>query len=36
MIMASHAAATRRYADRVLRMVDGAVVEEAPGADPGP
>jgi putative ABC transport system ATP-binding protein len=33
LIMASHAGSTRRYADRVLRMVDGAIVEEAPGTD---
>jgi putative ABC transport system ATP-binding protein len=35
MIMASHAASTRRFADRVLRMVDGAIVEEPPGTDAG-
>ena len=35
MIMASHAGSTRRYADRVLRMVDGAIIAEAPGTDFG-
>jgi putative ABC transport system ATP-binding protein len=33
MIMASHAPSTRRYADRVLRIADGVVIEEAPGTD---
>ena len=36
MIMASHAATTRRHEDRIFRMVDGAAVEEAPGADTAP
>ena len=33
MIMASHAASTRRCCDRVVRIVDGAIVEEAPAVD---
>jgi putative ABC transport system ATP-binding protein len=33
MIMASHAASTRRCCDRIVRIVDGAIVEEAPAVD---
>jgi len=33
MIMASHAGLSRRSADRVLRIVDGEIVEEKPAAD---
>jgi len=33
MIMASHAALPRRSADRILRIVDGTIVEETPGTD---
>jgi putative ABC transport system ATP-binding protein len=36
MIVASHAASTRRFADRVLRMEDGLAIEEAEGADAAP
>jgi len=36
MIMASHAGSTRRSADRILRIVDGEVVEESPAADVEP
>jgi putative ABC transport system ATP-binding protein len=32
LIMATHSPLTCRFADRLLRMVDGVVVEEAPGA----
>jgi putative ABC transport system ATP-binding protein len=35
MIMASHAASSRRFADRILRMADGVAVEDAAGADAG-
>jgi putative ABC transport system ATP-binding protein len=31
LVMATHAPLTCRHADRILRMVDGAVVEESPG-----
>jgi putative ABC transport system ATP-binding protein len=33
MIMASHAALSRRSADRILRIVDGTIVEETPATD---
>ncbi len=33
MIMASHAALSRRSVDRVLRIVDGTIVEETPATD---
>ena len=33
MIMASHAASTRHCCDRIVRIVDGAIVEEAPAVD---
>ncbi|MBE0713386.1 MAG: ABC transporter ATP-binding protein [Candidatus Aminicenantes bacterium] len=33
MIMASHAALSRRSADRILRIVDGTIIEETPSAD---
>jgi len=33
MIMASHALSTRRCCDRIVRIVDGAIVEEAPAVD---
>ena len=33
MIMASHAASTRRCCDRIVRIVDGEIVEEAPAVD---
>jgi putative ABC transport system ATP-binding protein len=31
LVMASHSPLTANYSDRVLRMVDGALREEAPG-----
>ena len=33
LIMATHSPLTSRFADRLLRMVDGVVVEEAPGGE---
>jgi ABC-type lipoprotein export system ATPase subunit len=31
LVMASHSPLTANYSDRVLRMVDGVLREEAPG-----
>ena len=36
LIMATHSPLTCRFADRLLRMVDGVVVEEASGPEPQP
>jgi putative ABC transport system ATP-binding protein len=36
MVMASHSASTRRVADRILRIEDGAIVEETRPADDEP